>query len=136
VAKRRTPRWYDGLVDESDDRDPVETIVGKVLETPQAQGLIDQLRGLLDRAGNAIDPRNAPPPPPPQAPPPKPRKRLDPLLGARAALLLSPTEPINKKLITERRRALAAVCHPDKGGSDEAMQRVNRATTLLLESLK
>lgn len=133
VGKRR--RWFDGLL-EDDDRDPVQAIVDRVLETRQARELFQQTRTVLDRLGNAIDPHNAPAPtPPPQHRAPA-KVRPDPLLVARAVLHFSGTEPLTKKQITQRRRELAAVCHPDKGGSDQSMQRVNRAADLLLASVK
>jgi hypothetical protein len=47
-----------------------------------------------------------------------------------------PAEKLTKKRITKQRQALAAICHPDKGGSTEAMQRLNRAADLLLAAQK
>lgn len=45
-------------------------------------------------------------------------------------------EPITKAKIKERQRELAKLFHPDKGGSDEAMQRVNAAADILLKEIK
>lgn len=54
---------------------------------------------------------------------------------ARSIMQFGPKEPLTRETITKRRRALAAVCHPDKGGSTEAMQNLNRAAEILLASV-
>ncbi len=45
----------------------------------------------------------------------------------------SPTEKLSKTKITKRRRALAGLCHPDKGGSVEAMTKINQAADVLFK---
>jgi len=118
-------------------------LLDRVLETPQARGLFEQMQDLIDRAGNAIDPaarpirpplqqRRTPPPPAQPAPPPRP----DPRQIARLVMHFGPAEPLSKDKISKQRRSLAAICHPDKGGSTEAMQRLNRAADLLLAEHK
>ena len=128
------------MLDESDDRDPVQVLLDRVLETPQAATIFERVQELLDRAGNAIDPtarpgrpqRRVPPPPRPQ-----PAQRgPDPLQVARMVMHFGPAEPLSKDKISKQRRSLAAICHPDKGGSTEAMQRLNRAADLLLAEHK
>lgn len=160
--KPRRRRWHPSL-DESDESDPLAALVDRIFETPkgrdiahqvlatpQAKGLFSKLQAALDRAGNAIDPtsvRRPPPRPPAQHPgrsahvPPRPQptdahKRAHNLRAARSIMHFGPSEPLTKERITKQRRALAAICHPDKGGSNEAMQKLNRAADLLLASAK
>lgn len=145
--KRRRPRrpWYDELVPEDVQEDPLRAVLDRVLETPQAQSLFEQAQKYIDQLGNAIDPRYQiraePAEPPggheePRRPPPRPRPRTNPVVVARGILHFGPSDNLSKALIMERRRAIAALCHPDKGGSNEAMQRVNEAADLLLAQLK
>jgi len=71
-------------------------------------------------------PRRAPPPPPP-----------DPTIKAREILGFEPTEPLTVDKVKDRKKALAAVYHPDRaGGSTRQMQRVNEAADLLLARLR
>lgn len=69
----------------------------------------------------------APPPRPPEAP-----KHDNP----RTVLGFRDDEKLTKKSVKDRQRALAELFHPDKGGSVEAMQRVNAAAQLLLKEIK
>ena len=143
--QRRRP-WYSELID---DHDPIEGLVERVLDTEPVQNLIGSFEELLDRAANAIDPRAVPgpsrssspagnrtpprraAPPPRRPPPPPPVAKEDP----RAVLHFGPDERLTKEMVTQRRRALAALCHPDKGGSLAAMQKVNQAADELLRGL-
>ncbi|HZJ67682.1 MAG TPA: J domain-containing protein [Kofleriaceae bacterium] len=68
------------------------------------------------------------PPPPPRPAGPDPR-----IVAARTLLGFSPTQALTEQAISERRKALARVYHPDKpGGSTEKMQRINAAADLLI----
>lgn len=72
-----------------------------------------------------------------QAPPPPPRgKPKDKIKIARDVLGFEPEVVLTAELVKDRRKKLAEVLHPDKGGSKTAMQRVNMAADALLESLK
>lgn len=72
-------------------------------------------------------------PPPRQPPPAQPPPALeDPRLVLGFPPSSQPTEPE----IRQRRRQLAAIVHPDKGGSTEAVQRINVAADRLLEELR
>ncbi len=63
----------------------------------------------------------------------KPRESVD---EARVTLGLDPEERLTEARIKARRRALAAIYHPDQeGGSTSAMKRVNEAADILLKSL-
>lgn len=64
---------------------------------------------------------------PPEAPP---QENPRDVLGFGAEIKLT------HKLIKERKRALAALCHPDKGGSTKAMQRIIDAANKLLAETK
>lgn len=46
-----------------------------------------------------------------------------------------PTAKLTRQLIKQRQRQLAALLHPDKGGSEEAMKRLNAATQRLLSQV-
>lgn len=117
---------------EDEDHDPVAVLAERVLEHPQVAEVIERVKRALDRAGNAIDPTA-------RVPRPRQRQRIappDPLPLARSILHFGPDESLTTEKITKRRRALAAVCHPDKGGSTEAMARLNHSTDLLLAAIK
>lgn len=79
------------------------------------------------RAGS----RSTPPPPKPP-PPPAPAVKEDP----RDVLGFSKDAKLTRALVKERQRALAALLHPDKGGSVKAMQRLNEAVKELVATLK
>ena len=114
--------------------DPIQALVNRALQSPQAARVLGALEGLIDHAGNAIDPANAPLPPPTQQPQQSlPRRRANKILIARTVLHFSPTEKLSKTKITKRRRALAGLCHPDKGGSVEAMTKINQAADVLFK---
>lgn len=141
--KRQKRRRWHPILDESDDRDPLQVLFDRVLETPQAAGILESFQGLLDRAGNAIDPATMPRRPRTQIPqgrtghtPQAPRRRPDPTQVARMVMQFGPAEPLTSEKISKQRRALAALCHPDAGGSTEAMARLNQAADLLLGQLK
>lgn len=115
--------------------DPFQALIDRVLDTQQARDLFDYARKQLDRAGNAIDP--AAQPLPPLTPPPPPRRRRpNKTFIARTIMHFEPTEILTRDLITKRRRALAELCHPDKGGNPEAMIKINQAADILLHALK
>jgi hypothetical protein len=128
----------------------------ELLEHPVAQqvlGHLDALLGSLPFAKSSLpypftpDPALSPhyqgpdrgfasstdrrPPPGRAAPPPKPAAP-DP----RLVLHFGPNDPITRAEIEKRRRELARLCHPDKGGSTEAMQRINQAADALLAQLR
>jgi hypothetical protein len=65
------------------------------------------------------------------SPPPVPPKREDP----RTVLGFRDDDPLTKKVVKERQRALAELFHPDKGGSVAAMQRINEAVQELLREV-
>lgn len=76
------------------------------------------------QAGPAREPRRPPPPTPP------------PKESPRDVLGFSPTAKLTRVTIKTRQKALAKLLHPDAGGSDAAMRRINTATAELLASLK
>jgi hypothetical protein len=78
----------------------------------------------------APPPRRAAPPPPPPPPPPEPPKE-----NPRDVLGFAADVKLTRALVKERQRALAALMHPDKGGSTKALQRLNAAAAELLASL-
>jgi hypothetical protein len=46
-----------------------------------------------------------------------------------------PGQALTRALVKKRRNELAALFHPDRGGSDESMQMVNAAADALLSQL-
>ena len=70
------------------------------------------------------------PPPPPRA-----RSQADMREDPRVVLGIPPSQPLTAAVIKQRRKALAAIYHPDRGGSDAAMQRINQAADALLAQL-
>jgi hypothetical protein len=123
--------------------DPIKTLVSRALEHPQVQGILIQTRGVLDGFGYVIDrAAHRPAPEHPRArrdatrPPVQPPPRNNPLPAARAILHFGPAEKLTTEVIKKRRKKLAEMCHPDRGGSDEAMRRINAAADVLLGSLK
>ena len=79
-------------------------------------------------------PRGAAPPPPP--PPPSPPPASNPEHDARVVLGFAPSAPLSAAAVKARRRELAALFHPDRQGSTEAMRRVNAAADMLLANLQ
>jgi hypothetical protein len=123
--------------------DPIKTLVSRALEHPQVQGILIQTRDVLDGFGYVIDrAARRPAPEHPRArrdatpPPAQPAPRGNPLPAARVILHFGPTEKLTAEAIKKRRKKLAEMCHPDRGGSDEAMRRINTAADVLLGSLK
>lgn len=106
-AAARDPLWSTIL-------DVADEIIGR----PRAQPAPAPPPGPQNR------PRTAPPRPPPPTPPKEdPRTVLGFPLGSR------PT----REAIKTRQRQLAKILHPDAGGSDEAVARVNNAAEALLK---
>ena len=139
------------------DPDPVQEVIDQfvntVMENPTVQDTIDvvfEFRDFFRQTQNAIDPsedydetvhhasrskkaKRRRPPPPPRQPPPPPKEDLS--NKARYTLHFGPTEALTKASIQKRRKELAAFCHPDRGGSTEAMQAVNSAADYLIKQL-
>lgn len=141
---RRSP-WYKEIIEdrfEDELSDPIQAVVDRLLNTSQAENILGEIRNLLDRAGNALDPAKIPLPSHPRShtrPPPRARPRPrppDPVLMARRVLHFGLKEPLDKTKITKRRKDLAILCHPDRGGNTGAMQRLNLAADCLLASLQ
>jgi hypothetical protein len=140
-----------------DDEDPVMDVFDRLFEHPRVQQWVgtlgDRLEALLaDKLERRkqefyVGPHNGyrsewPPPPPggrprsaprpgapPPPPPPAPRPSVD---EARVVLGFPPTGALTVAQVKKRQRELAAIVHPDKGGSEEAMTRVNAAADLLI----
>jgi hypothetical protein len=64
-----------------------------------------------------------------------PRPAEAPSQNAREVLGFGRSTPLTAALVKERQRELAALCHPDRGGSTRQMQRINAAATELLANL-
>lgn len=113
------------------EEDPLGAALDALLETPQAQDILNRVRDVIDRAGAAVDP---------QARQQRQQRRQqqrqpDPLQTARRVLHFAPDEPLTREKITRRRREMARKCHPDHGGDTEMMQAINKAAEALIESV-
>jgi hypothetical protein len=109
-------------------------LIERLLETPQAERFLVAFENFLDRASGAFDAPAAAQRAAPHAENiPKHDVKVQ---DARATLLFGIDDPLSVERIKARRKELARVCHPDKGGSDEAMQAVNRAADVLIKALR
>src|SRR5262245_36008462 len=70
----------------------------------------------------------------PREPSPEDAERIS-IRMARHVMGFSHDEPLTEAAIKERKRQLAKRHHPDRGGSDEMMARVNDAADILLASM-
>lgn len=89
--------------------------------------LIDRAAGFVDHLGR---PNGQPRPTPQPAPPKAPREDPRVVMGFAPDLKLTP------ELVKKRRKELARLFHTDKGGSMEAMKRLNIAAEALLQTFK
>jgi hypothetical protein len=80
-------------------------------------------------------PGQAPPRPPPRRAPPPPDPDEVARQRARQVLGFTPREPLTEEVIKARRRDLALRHHPDRGGSVDAMSKVNDAADTLLAAV-
>lgn len=131
-----------------DEDDPLNMVMGRVIEHPGVQQVLNSFQGYLDtiawnldRASRVVPPppRQAPkngqhtPPRRPAPPPPAPKPQNG--LSERIILGFGPHVVLTAALVKERRRELAKLYHPDRGGSHEALARVNDAADRLLKNL-
>lgn len=132
---------------EDDRGDLLEAAVNMFVDHPSIQSVLERFVDFLQEVGAQIPPNDiprghpaeAPPPPPggrrrrakrPASPPPPPRD--DP----RTILHFGSQEPLTRDAIKRRQRQLAEIFHPDRGGSVEAMQKINAAAEALLSQLR
>lgn len=139
-------RHFEHILDDFDQaaetRDIGSLLVG-LLDHSSIRGVLDKVGQYIDRAARNPPPVAAPgegyytehprrppedrPPPGPAAPP----TAEDP----RSVLGFPHGQPLSRSIIKARRNQLAELFHPDRGGSDAAMQRVNAAVDQLLSQL-
>jgi hypothetical protein len=135
-------------VEEDDDEEKYSDLVEKVLENPQVQTLLDKASAVVDRLGLVVEQvakqraeqlfervKQGAQARAQRATQPPPRKDIDLAKVARSILHFSPTESLTAEKIKDRRRELAKMCHPDKGGSTDQMQKINRAADILIKSV-
>ena len=144
MSRRRKREPYEEEYD-----DPVEQLAtrlaDKIVGNPQIQNAISRFEGLFDVVGHGIDragelvargsQRH-----------PEIRERI----RYRTKVVEKPVEvPIDprvifgfpadikltKAMVKERKRVLAGLWHPDRGGSTESMQRLNAAAAALLQEI-
>lgn len=113
-------------------RDPVVgAFVGMIgnLFRPQPPGRVPP--GFVPPSSRQHPPGAPPPPPRPASSPPP-----DPSAHARIVMGFEATEPLTRDKVSDRKKALARVFHPDLAGGNEAhMKRINQAADVLLAKL-
>lgn len=131
MARRRTPHPSEVILERILERDEVQDIFQR------AQGVVDKFAHVLDRVAAGDIPRGfrrqegiprgqrAAPPGVQQGPAENPRS----VLG------FAPGAKLTADLIKTRKRDLAKLFHPDRGGSPDAMRRVNAAADVLLKEV-
>lgn len=130
-----------GSILEDADR-AIRSQQGKTLVMGVANSFLDRLFGGSPPAWGSPAGGAAPRPQRPikgapkrkEAPPPKPK--APELEDPRGILGFSAGEVLTAEKIKERKRSLARMLHPDKGGSPRLMQQVNAAADQLLRSVK
>ena len=142
---------YEEGEDDEGEADAVVAATNAILDHPQAQGVISKFNGLLDRVGGWFEragtgqapvgsatrpqphaPRGQPPPPPPPRQPP-PRREAP--IDARKILGFAPGLKLTVEMVKERRKDLAKLYHPDRGGHPEQMKTINAAADALLKEI-
>jgi len=115
--------------------DVLSTALNIILSHPKVSSLLDDAKELLSQAATAPTPHHAEWPPPP---PNSQQQHQNPTTTGedpRVVLGFSADATLTRASIKTRERELAALYHPDCGGSDEAMKRLNMATEQLLAQL-
>jgi len=130
--------------------DLLNDVVNRLMDHPRTQGVLDQATSFFDDFGILLDraARRAVQTQPgiSQA---RYQRVVDELQAARARVEKAPPkkedprqvmgfgagETLTKTAIKARQRSLAQIFHPDRGGSTEAMQRLNVAAAELLKGL-
>lgn len=137
---------------ESDFEDPVSALASRIMDRPEVRDAVNSIGSFVESAGSVIDslgdfaarggrarpqsrarPRQAPP-------------RVEYRYKTRVVREKAPEDPrlvmgfppgtaLTRPMVKKRQRDLAALYHPDKGGSTEAMQRLNLAAEALLREL-
>jgi hypothetical protein len=136
-----------GSMEDEDDGDVLDSILGlfnasnirAVAADPRVLSFLRQAKDAFVASRRPADPHysECPPryaqPPPPPPPPPRQAPHID---DARVVLGFGATIQLTEKMVKSRQRELAAVYHPDRGGSEESMKRVNLAVAALLAQIR
>lgn len=135
---------HSGLFEMLGDGAPesIGELAGRVLDMPVVQDMFDRFAGRVesffqrDAKYHYLD-QHIPPPQPRQARTQRPAsapaapKRENP----RVVLGFGSQVKLTTDMVKQRRRELATLWHPDRGGSTEALQKVNEAADALLKQL-
>lgn len=123
-----------------------DELLDRVLDHPYVQGKVEEVMEILRDPARSSPFYQGPgqayaaetPPRPreqrkrPRRPPPEPPRDTLTCRQALEILHFSPKQKPSCAEIRKRQRELARLAHPDIGGSDEAMQRINAAATFLI----
>lgn len=156
-------QFDDGEADEGARGQPVADIVDAVLDHPKVQNIFSAILQRMDHGiRRAERPEDSPHYRGPDAAydaewPPRPRQQQrrrqqqqqqqrrrrpgrpkppESTEDPRMVLGFGPQVRLTTALIKDRQRRMAAMVHPDVGGSEEAMRRVNIAADALLSQLR
>ena len=109
-----------------------DEIVDAILSHPAGNKIVDKVNSLLDSATSFIEnlSKNKP-----LGEVPKVRTRPIPKQNPRDVLHFGPNEVLTKEKIDSRKKELALLAHPDRGGSNEAMAQILTAADMLKKEL-
>lgn len=122
---------WGGIIDQALEQQPIKQIFNKV------GGFLDNANRVMDRvaAGNFEDVENL------INRLKKPKVKYEPVTAPpredpRALLGFKVGEAITETMVKERRKKFAKILHPDAGGSETMMQKVNEACDTLLKEIR
>jgi len=138
-----------GEIEEADEEDSLADVLRAFARHPSVRVLLREAASIIRDAkskAEGLNPHYAecPPRPPGQRPnngrgappPPRPPPVPSPADDPRVVMGFPPSLQLTETMIKKRRRELAAIYHPDQGGSEEAMKRLNSAVTRLLAQVR
>jgi len=121
---------------EDEEADVSNEFINNLLENPHVKAGVGKVNSILDKFSAIVDSAARG-----EFPTFKAKAQAvpvgSPVAAARALMHFSAAEPLTVEIIKARRKHLARIAHPDAtaNGSNDAMVRINRATSILLESL-
>lgn len=117
---------------------PGNELLNEFMDNPRVREIFEKGSSVLDSIKDLVEKVKVGQMPHQNQPPPQRPRPNDKALERQARMILhfDPNEQLTVDKIKQRRKDLAAMAHPDKGGSTEAMQRINASADLLLKTVK
>ena|SRR5688572_33428544 len=114
-----------------------EEFIDTALEHPRIAGILDKVTEVVDLGKKFVEKLSKGENPLGNVPKNKPQPKVV-VKGPtpREVLHFGPTELITPEKLKERKRALAHMAHPDKGGSKEEMARIIEAAKAIEKEMK